>query len=117
MAATIGQLIASLRAEIPLELRSAPPSGEYLEGVLLRQDLSRCHTLLVGHLGVPAKDFGVVAKLDRATTKTIEKLGGVWTNQCLFLSPMDGQSSIYAMLWPWGSDASRITLKLGIVKV
>ncbi len=117
MAAAIGQVIAALRAEIPIELRSAPESGEYLEGVLLREDLSRCQVLLAGHLGGPVKDFGVVAKLDRATAKTIEKLGGVWTNQCLFLSRLEAQSAIYAMLWPWGSDASRITLKVGIVKL
>lgn len=88
-----------------------------MEGVLLQQDLSRCKALLAEQLGPPVKDFGVVAKLDRPTAKTIEKLGGVWTNQCLFLSRIDAQSAIYAMLWPWGSDASRVTLKVGIVKL
>lgn len=117
MAVEITPLIAALKQAVPLELRSAPDAPEYLEGVLARQHLKPCHELLVQHFGAAAKDFGKRAAFAGAAAKCVERVGGIQTNQCLFLSMRDGRSAVYAALWPWSSDPMRVTLKVGIVAV
>ena len=117
MAVDVGPLIAALKQAIPLELRSTPNPSEYLEGVLSRQDLKACYELLVRHFGAAAKEFGKPAAFTGAAARGVERVGGIETNQCLFLSITDERSAVYAALWPWQSDPMRVTLKVGIVPV
>ncbi len=117
MAVEIAPLIAALKQTIPLELRSTPNPSEYLEGVLSRQDLKACYDLLVQQFGAATKDFGKPPAFDRATAALVERVGGIQKNQCFFLSSGAGGSVVYAALWPWSSDATRVTLKVGIVAV
>ena len=110
----IQPLIAALQQSIPMEVRAAPPSGDYLEGVLSRPDLSRCYELLVQHLGPPAKEFAQPAKFSKEVQRLVNDLGGMRADQCLLLKSVDGKQTIYAALWPWASDPRRITLKVGL---
>ena len=108
----IEPLIVALKQAIPMLVRSAPSTGNYLEGVLSRQDLQRCYALLSEAFGPPAKDFGKPAMFEPAIYKVVQGLGGVRAEQCLFLK-LDGSQMAYAALWPWASDPVRITLKIG----
>ncbi len=107
-------LFATLQQTIPLEVRSAPPAGDYLEGVVSRPDLSRCYELLVQHLGPPAKEFAQPAKFPREIQRLVNDLGGIRADQCLFVKSLDGGPTVYAALWPWASNPTRITLKIGL---
>jgi hypothetical protein len=106
-------LVRALQGGVPLlETRSAPPSGDALEGVLHRQELQRCYELLKEALGPPAKEFGAQVRFDRPAQQVVDALGGIRKDQCLFLKP-DGDQVAYAALWPWASDAQRVTLRVG----
>ncbi len=107
-------LIAALQPGIPMTVRSAPPSGDYLEGVLSRPDLARCYELLVQQLGPPAKDFGQPVAFAKDLQRIVNDLGGIRGDQCLFLKSLEGRQTVYAALWPWASDPRRITLKIGL---
>ena len=117
MAMAVGALIAALKEAVSLQVRSTPAPEEYLEGVLGRQDLARCHDLLRGALGPAVKAFSQAVTFDAKTSRIVKTLGGIRADQCLFLSPVDAQAVVYAALWPWASDPSRVTLKVGVVKM
>ena len=113
----ITPLIDEIVKAVPMVVRSAPDSGNYLEGVLSRQDLKRCYEMLQKALGPPTKDFGVPSKFAKDTQKLIDRVGGIWLDQCLFLK-QDGEGEMtYAALWPWASDPTKITLKVGIIRL
>jgi hypothetical protein len=108
-------LIGTLKRTIPMEIRTAPDSGAYLEGVLVRENLKPCVDLLHQSLGPPAKPFGEQARFDGEMQRVVDRLGGVWVTQCLFLKPIASQQVAYAALWPWRVDSQRVTLKVGTV--
>jgi len=107
-------LVMALRKAIPMEVRVAPDSGTYLEGVLKREDLPRCVALLREALGPPAKEFDEAKRFERETQRLVESIGGIRKDQCLFLGANGNPYTAYAALWPWASDSDRITLKIGI---
>ena len=116
MDALISPLIETLKKAVPMVVRTAAPSGDYLEGVFSRDDLDRCAALLKETLGPPAKEFGAVPAFPRSLHPVITHLGGIRPDQCLFLRQREPDPVAYATLWPWASDATRITLKVGLIK-
>ena len=117
METLVGPLIASLRNTVPMLVRTSPTSEEYLEGILSRDDLQRCCTLLTDALGASVKAFDQAVRFEPSMQKVVAGLGGIRLEQCLFLKSVGAQRAIYAALWPWASDALRITLKVGVVNV
>ena len=115
MDALISPLIEALRKAVPMVVRTAPPSGDYLEGVFSRGDLERCTMLLKETFGPPAKEFGAVPVFSQSLHPVITHLGGIRPDQCLFLRQREPEPIAYAALWPWASDATRITLKVGLI--
>lgn len=116
----IKELIETLKHSIPfVEHRGVSSAGDRFEGVLLRQDLQRCSKLLEEAFGKPMKAFGAEVDLDREIEKAIEPLGGIRAEQCLFFvkGKDAAQPDAYAVLWPWASNAERVTLKVGLVDV
>ena len=110
----IKALIAELKNTIRfVELRKAPPAGDYLEGVLLRKDLSRCCGLLAKAFGPPLKEFGQPAAFAPDAQQAVDAAGGIRVNQCFFLAPQGAGGVAYAALWPWESNPTRLTLKVG----
>ena len=112
--ALIRSLVEALRKEVPMLVRSAPASGDYLEGVLPRQNLERCCATLTSALGPPIKEFSKAGTFEPAVQRLVDRLGGLRFDQCLFLKHGGDESVIYATLWPWASDATRLTLKVGL---
>lgn len=114
MAATVADVIAAVKAGVPLDVRAKASTAGYLEAVVLRPQLAQCEALLRAALGEPVKTFGAKASLPPDLKKAVDKIGGVWPDQCLYAAPGEG-GTLYAALWPWKSDPARITLKLGLV--
>ena len=111
-------LVAAIGTQVSfVERRSPAQRTDYFEGVLTRQEFKCCYELLQGQFGNVVKDFGQPAKFDQPTTEIVERIGGIWTDQCLFFLKVDGNAAIYAALWPWSSDASKITLKAGTIQI
>ncbi len=112
--ATLQPLVDSLQKQVPMLVRRAPPTGDYLEGVLSSQDLARCCEVLAAALGPPVKEFGKPAALEGPFQSAVQGIGGIRAEQCLYLKQGDQQEILYAALWPWASDETRVTLKVGI---
>lgn len=117
MAVTVETLVGALQAVPLLERRSPAEKTDYLEGVISRQELKRCYELLMQQFGSATKEFGQPAKFDRVTTQLVERIGGIWNDQCLFFSAIDGKKAVYAALWPWNSDPTKVTLKAGAISL
>ena len=114
MTAALDGLIAELKHAVRFEeLRKASGTGNYLEGVLLRPDLARCYDLLVKWFGPPLKAFGQPPAFTPDIQKIVDAVGGVRANQCLFLAQEGARPIAYAALWPWESNPTRLTLKVG----
>jgi len=115
MAPVVKPLIDALQQAIPfVELREASAAGDYLEGVLARGDLERCHQLLSGTFGPAAKEFGKTVRFTKPAQAVVDHLGGIRPDQCLFLKEEPNQPIAFAALWPWASNPDRITLKVGV---
>jgi hypothetical protein len=115
--ALVGPLIESLKKAIPLEVRAKQDVEFYLEGVLVREHLEQCCEILRAVLGPEAKAFGQRAALDARGKQVVEHVGGIRPEQCLFLRAAGEAHMAFAALWPWDSDANRVTLKVGVVAV
>ena len=113
----IASLIEVMKKTMSLwEVRSAPTATDRLEVVVARRDLDRVCELLREAFGPAVKEFGKPSKLDATAQKVVEQLGGIRQDQCLFLRPETGTGVTYAVLWPWSSDSTRVTLKVGTWK-
>ena len=113
----IAPLIEAIKKTISLwEVRSAPTATDRLEVVVARRDLDRVCQLLQEAFGPAAKEFGKPSKFDATAQKVVEQLGGIRQDQCLFLKPDASAEVAYAVLWPWSSDSTRVTLKVGTWK-
>ena len=97
------------------EVRSAPTATDRLEAVIARLELERVCGLLQDAFGPAAKAFGKPVKLEPAAQRIVDQLGGLRTDQCLFLKPEANGATAYAVLWPWTSDTTRVTVKIGVM--
>ena len=96
-----------------MEIRPNSQGSEYLEAVIDKDDLELLHSLLKKHLGPAAKEPGKEANLSNEIQKVVDALGGLRNEQSFFYK-QEGNEVIYAALWPWGSNPSKITLKSGV---
>ena len=114
MADVVAPLILALKGTVAFaETRAAPASGDYFEAVLLREHLPSCLACLNEAFGAPAKAFGTKAAFERPIQALVSEIGGVREDQCLFVKALEGGQLGYAVLWPWASNAERVTLKVG----
>jgi hypothetical protein len=114
---TVQSLIEVIKRKVPvLVCRSAATSVDYLEVILAHQELQACCEVLTEALGPPTKEFGKVVRFAPPIQKAVDRLGGIRLDQCLFLKAAAPQQMIYASLWPWASDATRVTLKIGLLQ-
>ena len=111
-------LTAQLKAGVPfVEQRAMPPTGDYLEGVLMREQLPVCCKFLEQSLGPALKDFHEAVTLDPRIQKAVARLGGIRLEQCLFFARGEQNQVGYAALWPWASNPEKITIKVGICEL
>jgi hypothetical protein len=115
MPLALSAVLSTVKSGMPLQLRASACKDDYLEGVLTRDQLPQCEAVLRAQFGEPAKPFDAKAALKLELRKPVDKIGGVWPDQCLFLAPAEGGGVVYAALWPWKSDTTKITLRLGLI--
>lgn len=107
--------IDELKNTVPMELRSSPQETDYLDAVISLKDAAAMETQLARLIGPPHKITGLMLRKQSELKDIINRIGGVMIEQTLFYRRENGAIT-YAMLWPWDSDPSRITLKAGIIK-
>jgi hypothetical protein len=106
-------MIEEIKETFRMEIRPNSQGSEYLEAVMNTKDLELLISLLKRYLGLAAKEHGKAANLPKEIKELVDSLGGLRKEQSFFYR-RDGHRVIYAALWPWESDPTRITLKCGV---
>ncbi len=101
------ELKIELKKFVFQELRSE--EEKYFEAVVTKAELEKLSPLLEKFLGKPVTSQDALPPKVQAM---IKRLGGVMAGQSLYLN-MQGEQTIFAMLWPWGGG-NPITIKTGV---
>jgi hypothetical protein len=105
-------MIDEIKETFKMEIRPNSRSG-YLEAVMNTKDMELLLSLLKRHLGPAAKERGKEANLPKEIEELVDSLGGLRKEQSFFYREQ-GRQLIYAALWPWESDPTKVTLKSGV---
>jgi hypothetical protein len=106
-------MIEEIKETFRMEIRSNSRGSEYLEAVMDTKDIELLHALLKRYLGSAAKEPGKEGHLPREIEEFVDSLGGLRREQSFFYK-QDGHQVVYAALWPWESDPTKVTLKAGV---
>jgi len=106
-------MIDELKEALSMEIRPNSQGSEYLEAVIDTKDIELLNSLLKRYLGSAAKERGKEANLPKEIEEFVDSLGGLRKGQSFFYR-QEGHQVIYAALWPWESDPTKITLKSGV---
>ena len=106
-------MIEEIKETFRMEIRPNSQGSEYLEAVMNTKDLELLHSLLKRYLGSAVKERGKEANLPKEIEELVDSLGGLRREQSFFYR-QEGHRVTYAVLWPWESDPTKITLKSGV---
>ena len=106
-------MIDEIKETFRMEIRSNSHGSEYLEAVINTKDIESLNSLLKRYLGSAAKERGKEADLPKEIEGLVDSLGGLRKEQSFFYR-RDGNRVIYAALWPWESEPTKVTLKSGV---
>ena len=106
-------MIDEIKETFKMEIRPNSQGTEYLEAVMDTKDIELLNSLLKRYLGPAAKERGKEANLPKEIEEFVDSLGGLRKGQSFFYR-QEGRQVIYAALWPWESDPTKITLKSGV---
>jgi hypothetical protein len=107
-------LIEEIKEALSMEIRPNSQGSEYLEAVINTKDMDLLHSLLRKYLGSAAKEYGKEANLPEEIQTLADSLGGLRSEQSFYYRE-EGHQVIYAAIWPWKSDPTKLTLKSGKV--
>ncbi len=105
-------MIEEIKETFRMEIRPNSQGSEFLEAVMNTKDIELLNSLLKRYLGPAAKERGKEAHLPKEIEECVDSLGGLRKEQSFFYR-RDGNHVLYAALWPWQSDPTKITLKCG----
>jgi hypothetical protein len=106
-------MIEEIKETFKMEIRPNSQGSAYLEAVVETKDIESLYSLLRRYLGPAAKERGKEANLPKEIEELVDSLGGLRKEQSFFYR-QEGHQVIYAALWPWESDRTKITLKSGV---
>jgi hypothetical protein len=108
-------MIKEIRRIPGIEIRPNSKEPEYFEAVIRKEDLELLLSILRKHLGPAVHEPGKEVKLPIEIQSGINSWGGLRIEQSFFYKK-ETKQVIYATLWPWVSNPSKITLRSGIWK-
>jgi hypothetical protein len=106
-------MIDEIRETFKMEIRPNSRGSDYLEAVMDTKDIELLNSLLKRYLGPAAKERGKEANLPKEIEELVDSLGGLRREQSFFYR-QEGHQVVYAALWPWESDPTKVTLKSGV---
>jgi len=110
-------LIEELKSTLRMEVRGNSHGHEYLEAVVVGENLELLRSLLVKHLGLAAKEPEKEVALSPDIQGLVDSLGGLRVGQSFFYKKNGEGLVCYAALWPWESNPEKVTLKTGLALV
>ena len=106
------KLADEIQKAMEVEVR-ASEADEYFEAVFEAKDMEKLSTVAKAALGEPVKPPGKNVKLAADVEELVESMGGLRREQSFYFKKENGGYT-YMALWPWQSNPSKITLKMGI---
>ncbi len=107
------ELAKQIQEMIELQVRPSEDTERYFEAVMQTKDLDMLRMMLRKVIGEPLKPAGKVTRFTKEIKPLIDDIGGLRPEQSFYLKEESGDRYLYVALWPWQSDPSRITLKIG----
>ena len=107
------KLVDEIREALELEVRVYSDADSYFEAVFQSKDLDTLASILRNNVGEPLKPPGRNVKFPGHIQKLVDLVGGIRHEQSFYLKEETNGEYMYAALWPWQSDPSKITLKIG----
>ncbi len=106
-------MVEEIQNSIEMEIRPNSQAFEYLEAVIERENLKLLESLLMRHLGRPAKELWKEVNLPIEVQRFVDSMGGLRAEQSFYYRQGRSNDIEFALLWPWASNPKRITLKAG----
>ena len=108
------KLVEEIKEALELKIRTSPSDdNEYFEAVFQSKDVDTLSALLRKNIGEPLKLPGKGAKVPGYINRLVKNIGTIRREQSFYLKRDENGEYVYVMLWPWQSDPSKITLKIG----
>ena len=108
------ELIPELINNLKMEVRQNSLSDGYLEAVVEKAEIESLASIVIKHLGKACKTPGKKAKYPKHIKTIVDSFGGLRIDQSLYYKE-DAGRVIYAALWPWQSNSTMTTIKVGAV--
>jgi len=102
-----------IKGAIELDIRPFSDPDKYFEAVFQAKDLDTLAAIVRNNVGEPLKPPGKRAKLPKNVTALVSNIGGLRIEQSFYFKQEENGEYIYVALWPWQSDSSKITVKIG----
>ncbi|NWF91406.1 MAG: hypothetical protein HXY46_00685 [Syntrophaceae bacterium] len=110
------EMIKEIKESLAMEIRPMSREPEYLEAVVYKKDIELLKSILIKHLGPPAKEPGKEVNLPKEIQRIADSFGCLRIDQSFYYR-QEGNRVMFAILWPWKSNPNKITLKVGIEKL
>ncbi len=111
------KIVDEIKKSVTMEIRPSPDPHEYFEAIVMSEDMVTLTAILEKNLGEPLKPAGRDVRFAADVQKIVDLIGGLRREQSFYLKNENNGKFIYAALWPWQSDSSRVTLKIGVYGV
>ena len=107
------QLVDKIKKTLEfVEVRPSDDPDRYFEAVLESKDLDRLVSIVKENYE-SLKSPGKRVKLSKNINELVDNIGGLRPEQSFYFKQEAGGEYTYVALWPWQSDNSKITLKVG----
>ncbi len=108
------KIVDDIKSAVNLEIRTSSDAHEYFEAVFMSKDTVKMASVLKENIGDPVKPAGKDVRFDKKMQKIVDLIGGLRREQSFYVEDEGADKYMYVALWPWQSNPSKTTLKIGI---
>jgi hypothetical protein len=110
----LSQLVNDLRTRGPLDLRPDRRNPLVYTTVVGATRVGELGTLVAEMLGPAYKPAGESARWKNWFDPFVKSVGGIEAQQTLYRKELEGPFSLYCAFWPWASEPTRCSLRVGL---
>lgn len=110
----LSRLVNDLRERGSMDLRPDRRSPLIYSTVIGTQRVDELQKLVFGLLGPPFKPAGESAWWKNWFDPFVKSVGGIERAQTLYRRDLEGPFALYVAFWPWASEPTRCSLRVGL---
>lgn len=108
-------LIAELKEQFAIETNSRNKDPLLYVGVVNSADIDAIAPQVRNYFGEPYKSAGQAAFLKNLFDSFARAMGGMAKEQTFFVKKVDIGMTMYCAFWPWGTDPSKTSVRIGLL--